>query len=219
MLVLASARLRGDPALLAVASLATASGVVGQLWRLEVPFEYRRAVYYFGLALVMVIGVACVRLGFRPLTIAGYLVVLAYIAHVSTGFRLPERLLTGSDETSPAVTELIEFRNELDRRGVPGGAVVVADRCLHFVVPYLLRRPTLAAFEEWQVGFENRVPLARKAATVLGGGFEGRELARSLGVRYVVIDPKCSPDVEAGLGGTTVVRNDALVIVELPARA
>ena len=121
-------------------------------------------------------------------------------------------------ETSPAGTELIEFRNELDRRGVPDSSVVVADRCLHFVVPYLLRRPTLAAFEEWQVGFENRVPLARRAATVLEGGDEGRQLARSLGVRYVVVDPQCSPDVEAGLGGTTVVRNDALVIVELPAR-
>ena len=150
VLVLAARGLRRDPALLAIAGLAAGSVVVSQLWRLEVPFEYRRAVYYFGLALVAVIGVASVRLSRSVWWASGYVVVLAYIAHVSVGFRLPERLLTGPHERSAAVPALIAFREQLDSGTLPDTDHVVADRCLHFVVPFLVRRPTLAAFEEWQ---------------------------------------------------------------------
>lgn len=219
VLVLLSARLRRDPALLAVVGLVLTSVIVGHLWRLEIPFEYRRAVYYLGVGLAILIGVASAVVVRRRLVWGvGYLVVLAYIAHSAVGLRLPERLLSGPDERSLAVSGLEDFRQELGRQDVSESAVVVADRCLHFVVPYILRRPTLAAFEEWQVGFANRLPLARKATRVLEGGDEGRRLARSLGVRYVVVDPACTPEAEANVRGTTVVRNDELVILELPAR-
>ena len=64
----------------------------------RLPFEYRRAVYYFGLALVILIGVASSASDSAPLAGSpAMLVVLAYIAHVSIGLRLPERLLTGSE--------------------------------------------------------------------------------------------------------------------------
>ena len=207
--------LRRDHAFLALAALAVASILVGQLWRVHVPFEYRRAVYYLGLALVMLIGAAAVRLPRRALWVAGYVVALGYIAHTSIGFRLPERLLDGEQERSAAVDALIEFRDRLDRGEEPETELVVTDRCLHFVVPYLLQRPAIAAFEDWQVGFSNRVPLARKAATVLRGGNEGRRLAESLGVGYVVLDPACTdlPD----LGGSVVARNDAVTIIRVPA--
>ncbi len=208
--------LRRDHAFLALAALAVASILVGQLWRVHVPFEYRRAVYYLGLALVMLIGAASVRLpGRRALWVAGYVVALAYIAHTSIGFRLPERLLKGEQERSAAVDALVEFREKLDRGEETETELVVTDRCLHFVVPYLLQRPAIAAFEDWQVGFTNRVPLARKAATVLRGGTEGRRLAESLGVGYVVLDPACTdlPD----LGGSVVARNDAVTIIRVPA--
>ena len=213
LVLLARGGLRRDHALLALAALGVASILVGQLWRVHVPFEYRRAVYYLGIALVMLIGAASARLPRKALWVAGYVVALAYIAHTSIGFRLPERLLDGEQERSAAVDPLIELRERLDRGEAAETELVVTDRCLHFVVPYLLQRPTIAAFEDWQVGFSNRVPLARRAATVLRGGPEGRRLAESLGVGYVVLDPGCTeiPD----LGGTVVARNDAIAIIRV----
>ena len=215
LVLLARGDLRRDHALLALAALGLASILVGQLWRVHVPFEYRRAVYYLGLALVMLIGAASARLPRRALWVAGYVVALAYIAHTSIGFRLPERLLDGEQERSVAVDALIEFRDRLDRGEEAETELVVTDRCLHFVVPYLLERPTIAAFEDWQVGFSNRVPLARKAAAVIRGGPEGRRLAETLGVGYVVLDPGCTerPD----LGGTVVAQNEAITIIRVPA--
>ena len=75
-------------------------------------------------------------------------------------------------------------------RGVlPDSERIVTDACLHFAVPYLVRRPTLPAFTERQVGFVDRLPLARQAAAVLAGGPEGAALAARLGVGYAVADP------------------------------
>ncbi|MGI8885453.1 MAG: hypothetical protein ACR2G9_00840 [Gaiellaceae bacterium] len=213
LLLLASGRLRRDRALLALAALGLASILVGQLWRIHVPYEYRRAVYYLGVALVMLIGAASLKLPRTAAWIAGYVLVLAYIAHSSIGLRLPERLLTGDQQKSAAVEALIELRGELDSGRQPNARLVVADSCLHFVVPYLLRSPTIAAFEDWQVGFSNRVPLARKAVAVLQGGPEGRRLAESMGVDYVVLDPRCTE--EPDLGGTVVARNDVVTIIRL----
>ncbi|MDQ3672590.1 MAG: hypothetical protein M3364_09195, partial [Actinomycetota bacterium] len=214
VLIAASGRLRRDCALLALGALAVASILVGQLWRIHVPYEYRRAVYYLGVALVMAIGVASLRLPRKTAWIAGYVLALAYIAHTSIGFRLPQRLLAGEQEKSRAVEALMELRVELDSGRQPEARLVVADSCLHFVVPYLLRRPTIAAFEDWQVGFSNRVPLARRAVAVLEGGPEGRRLAESLGVDYVVLDPRCTE--EPDLGGTVVAANDVVTIILLP---
>lgn len=218
-LVLSRRRLRRDPALLAVGSLALATVVVSQLWRIHVPFEYRRSVFYLGIVMVVVIGVGAVGVGRRALWIGAYVVALAYIAHVSVGLRLPERLLSGPEQHSQAVAGLETLRAELDSGRRPDTSLVVADRCLHFVVPYLLRRPTIAAFEEWQVGFANRVPLARTAAAVIRGGPEGRRLARRLDVGYVVADPRCTPNPSPGLGAKVAIRNDELVVLQLPSAA
>jgi hypothetical protein len=82
-------------------------------------------------------------------------------------------------------------------------------------VPYLLRRPTIVAFEPWQVGFESRVPLAEQASTILAGSPAGRQLAESLGVGYVVANPSCTPELPSRLGGRVVVATDELVVVDL----
>ena len=50
------------PALLAVSALVLASIAVSQLWRLHIPYEYRRAVYPFGLAVALLVGAAAARL-------------------------------------------------------------------------------------------------------------------------------------------------------------
>jgi hypothetical protein len=216
-LVLATRGLRRDPALLSIGLLVLAGILASQLWLVHVAFEYRRAVYYVGLALAMVIGVASLRLPRRAASVVAYALVLAYVAHTAVGLRLPERLLADREEHAPSVPALQALRKELDRGERPDAGLVVADRCLHFVVPYLLRRPTIAAFEDWQVGFANRVPPARTARAVIEGGPEGRRVAERLGVRYVVADPRCTPDPAPGLGATVVVENEGLIVLELPA--
>ena len=216
-LILSSRTLRRDAALLALVAVAAASIVVGQLWRLEIPFEYRRAVFYLGVAFAMIIGVASVRLRPRVWTALAYVLVLAYIAHDSIGLRLPERLVTDSGRVRGTASEtLIQSRDQLiapeqDR------SVVVADRCMNFVVPYVLRRVTLVAYQPWQVGFANRVPLAEKAATVLAGTRAGRRLAEAMNVRYVVANPSCTPGLPERLGGKVVVQTESLVVVDLRA--
>ena len=42
-----------------------------------------------------------------------------------------------------------------------------------------------------------------------------RQIGCELGVRYVVVDPRCSPDVEAHLGGAVIFRGDELLILDL----
>jgi hypothetical protein len=207
--------LRRDRALAAVAGLVLSSILVSQLWRIHVAFEYRRVVYYVAPALVILIGIAVSRMRPRWLWVAGYALVVGYIAHVSIGLRLPERVLEGGEERSETVDTLEELRVILGETEPGGRSLVVADGCLGVRIPYLVRSPTTIAFEDWQVGFTKLVPEARAAKTVLRGGREGRRLAEELGVRYVLVDPRCTPSVEADLGGTTIFRGSELVIVEL----
>jgi hypothetical protein len=213
--VLASRELRRDAAMLAVVALAAACVVLAELWRLEVSFEYRRSLLYAGLAMTMVIGAASSRLGRGPVWVLGAVVALAYVGHVTVGLRLPERLLAGSEPKGTAAQTIRSFRESLDRGDLEDASAVVTDSCHTFIVPYLLRRPTIVAFEPWQVGFESRVPLATRAAAILHGGREGRRLAKSLGVGYVVADPSCMPDLPRRLGGSVVVETSNVVIVDL----
>jgi hypothetical protein len=209
-LVLATRSVRRDAALVPPGALALAAVLVSQAWRFHVPFEYRRVVYYLAVPLVIVIGVASVRLGRRRPALAAYAVVLLAVAQVSIGLRLPERLLEDAEPRSAAVDALERFGAGLAR-----GDVVVADRCLGVRVPYFLRTPTLIAAEGWQVGFTKGLPAARTARAILAGGDEGRRLASEAGVRYAVVDPACTPDAAEKLGGRPVVDAPGLVIVEL----
>jgi hypothetical protein len=214
-LVLTRRSLRSDRALLALAALALGCIAVSQLWRIEVPFEYRRVVYPVGVGLAVLIGAAFVARKPDRLWIGAVVVVVVYVARGSVGLRLPERVLQ-SEPRAPAVTGLVRFREELDRGALPAGQRLVSDACLHFAVPFLVRRPTVPAFSERQVGFADRLPLARQARAILGGGAEARALAARLGVRYAIADPGCEPGLAARLGGTPVVQNNELVVVRLP---
>ena len=214
-LLVASRRQRGDPAVLAVVSLALACVVVSQLWRIHVPFEYRRSVYYLGIALVLVIGVAFLRFRPRPVWTAAFLIAFAYVAQQSIGLRLPQRVLAGSEERTETLSQLVSFRDRVAGGDLAASSRLVTDRCTLFVIPYLTRTPTLTAYDERQVGFENRLPLARQAAAILEGGEPGRRLAARLDVRYVVADPRCTPGLAARLGAVPVIETDELVVVRL----
>jgi hypothetical protein len=218
LLVMGRRSLRRDAALTALASLVVASILVSQLWRIHVPFEYRRVVYYLAPAMVALIGIASLRLSRRGmwLWVTGYAVVLLYIANLSIGLRLPERVLERTDGRSTTVDAVLSLKRELDRSDDSRLSLVVADRCLGVRVQYLLRRPTLVAAEEWQAGFSSLLPATRTAATVVRGGPQGRRLVEALGVRYVLVDPRCTPNAGNGLGGTAVLASEEIVILELP---
>jgi hypothetical protein len=216
VLVLSSRTLRRDAALLAVVSLGTACVLVGELSRLEIPFEYRRVVHYLGIAMSLVVGAATLRLPRSPGTALVCVVLVVYLAHHFVGLRLPHRILTEREARGTQAQRLIELRGRLQKGELPDAELLVADDCVPFVVPYVLRRPTIVAFEPWQVGFANRLPLARKARTILGGGQEGRKLAQELGVDYAVVDPRCTPGVAERLDGRVVLESDELEVVLIP---
>lgn len=209
-------RSSSDPALLALAAVALACIAVSQFWRLGIPYEYRRVVFPFGLVLTLLVGAAAARIARWTVVAPLGLIVCALLAHQVTGFRLPERLLSEREPTSSAPAALESVRARIDDGGLPDTGLVVADRCLHFIVPYLLRRPTMAAFEAWQVGYTNRLPEAQLAAVIIAGGTKGRRLATELGVGYVVADPRCTPDPAPGLGGIVVARTDDAIVLRLP---
>ncbi len=216
LLILVWRRSSGDAALLAVASLVLGCVAVSQLWRLGIAYEYRRVVYPFGLALTLLVGAAAARIGRWTIVAPVGLLACAFLAHESVGFRLPQRLLSGRVTTSTAPAALDALRGRIERGDLPDARLVVADRCLHFVVPYLLERPTIAAFEDWQVAYRDRVPAARKARSVIEGGSAGRRVAADLHVGYVVADPRCTPTPAPGLAGRTVVRSSDVLVLRLP---
>ncbi len=205
-----------DPALLSVAAVLLASLAASQLWRLEISYEYRRAVFPFGLALAVLMGAALAKVSRWSTVGPVALVVCVYLAHETFGLRLPQRLVSETEPTSSAPEVLDSVRTRIERGELPDTKLVVGDQCLHFIVPYLLERPTISAFEKWQVAYESRIPAARRAATVIAGGLDGRRLATELGVGYVVVDPRCTPTPAPGLGGVVVAENDDIVVLRLP---
>jgi hypothetical protein len=173
-------------------------------------------VYPFGLALALLVGAATARIARWTIVVPVGLFACALLAHASVGFRLPQRLLADRDPTSTAPAALEALRGRIERGNLPDTQLVVADRCLHFLVPYLLERPTIAAFENWQVAYRDRLPEARKARIVIAGGPAGRRVAADLHVGYVVADPRCTPTPAPGLGGITVLRRNDVLVLQLP---
>lgn len=214
--VLSSRRLRSDPALLALLALGLTCVLVSESWRVDVPFEYRRVVYPLGIGLALLLGVAFLRFRPRPPWIGAWLLALVAVAQLSIGLRLPQRVLEGAGPEPASVVGLRELRERFDDGRLRDPDALVTDSCLHFGVAYLVRRTTYPAYGERQVGFESRLLLARKAATILEGGGEGKALARELGVDYAVVDPRCTPGVADRLDGVLVLANEELEAVLIP---
>jgi hypothetical protein len=218
VVVVAWRRSSRDPALLAVAAFVLACAAVSQFWRLGIPYEYRRVVFPFGLVLALLVGAAAARIARWSVVVPATVRVCLLLSHQAIGLRLPQRLLADRTAVSSVPEALDSVRARIDRGELPDTQLVVTDQCLHFLVPFLLERPTVAAFETWQVAYRDRLPAARNAATVLAGGPSGRRLADRLGAGYVVVDPRCTPDPVPGLGATTILARDDVVVLRLPRR-
>jgi hypothetical protein len=110
------------------------------------------------------------------------------------------------------VDALDAFRTHLERSAEPADrTVLVADRCLGVLVPYVVQRPTLVSAEPWQAGYERLVPDARAATTIVEGGPEGERLAREHGVDYVLLDKDCGGPA---LAGAIAYENEELLVVD-----
>jgi hypothetical protein len=213
--VLAWRRTRRDPALLAVAALALAGIGASNLWRAHIAFDYPRGLYYLGLALVMLVGVAAARISSRvALAVAG-IAVCAYFVHVTVGLDAPDRLRGDRELRSSVPAVLDDVRARMERGELPDARLVVTDRCLHLAVPYVLGRRTIAAVRPRQAGFERLLAATHDAAAVLRGGAAGRRVAAELGVDYVIVTPACSPGVASRIGGELVVSRDDVVVIRL----
>ena len=212
-MVVASRGLRRDPALLAVGSLALACVVVSELLANRGRVRVPPVVYYAGIVLVLLIGAAAMRMPRRVPWIAAYVLVLAFIAHVSVGLRLPQRVL--SPEPDPASRPgLIEFRRQLDSGELPDTQLIVVDNCLKFAVPYYVRRPTIAAITERELGFE---PASRWRDGPSASSRAGRRApSREHGGAYVC-ERRVHPRSRGAARGTSS-ENAALVVFSSPPR-
>ena len=165
-----------------------------QLWRLEVAYEYRRVVYPLGLALALLVGPPS--RGSRggrswcPLVPRRLRLLRPHVDRAPAPAAAPR----GAPRRVVRARRARLRRDRIDGGELPDTGLVVTDECLHFVVPYLVERPTIAAFEEWQVGFENRLPRPAGPRRSWPEGRKGRRLATELKAGYVVVDPRCRPN-------------------------
>jgi hypothetical protein len=206
-------RTRRDPALVVLAGLAAGPLLLAYAWVVHLPLDYVRMGYYVAIPLVLAIGVAAAKLlPVRLFALAAIPVVLvAMTAHdVAPRFRAYYQIATPVS---------LRGLSELDRRASTTKAPIVTDQCWAFLVPWLLQRRSLAALEDWTIPFRQDLAPARQARRILYGGKEGRALARRLGVRFVVVDPKCSSwsnlNLPLTIGGSPIFASTRLLVLDL----
>ena len=206
-------RTRRDPALLVLAGLVVGPVALAYAWVAHLPLDYVRMGYYLAVPLVVGIGAAWGRLLPRSaLALALVPIVAVALKAYDLGpqFRAFYQI---ADNTT------LQGLAQLDARAGASN-VIVTDQCWAFLVPWLLERPTLAGLEDWTIPFRQDVEPARRARRILYGGEPGRALARRLGVRYAVLDPKCSSwssqNLALTFGGRPLYASTRLLVLELP---
>lgn len=214
-IVLAAFWVRRDRSLVPPLAAFAVAALLAYAWVVHLPLFYIRMAYFLPVALTPLVAIALVRL-LRP--------VRAAIA----GAALAVAMAVFAFVQAPDVRGLYEFATPGSLRGLDAleaelepGDVVVTDRCWSFLATWLLRNETLAALEPADIQPKAEVELAETARKILAGTPEGQELARELGVRYLVVNPTCTDTKVRALPppvtGTAVYVQEDLVIVELPA--
>ena len=210
--LLAHPRTRRDPALLVLCALLVAPLALSYAWIVHLPLDYQRMGYYVALPLVAAAGAAAGMLVPRPAFALALvpLVLVASRAHeLALGYRTFYQLANGTT---------LQGLSYLQQRAGSSKAPVVTDQCWAFLAPWLLQRPTLAALENWEIAVKQELAPAEKARRMLYGGAPGQELARRMGIRYVLLDPTClsrhaRPPT---IAGRPIFASTRLLILELP---
>jgi hypothetical protein len=213
-LAIALRRVRRDRALLAPLSLLAVTVALAFGWIAHVPLPYFRMAYFLPIALVTLVAVGLTTLlPARRAALAGALAcaAIAVFAWVQTS----------------NVRDFYGFANAASLRGLDAVAAdlrpreaVVTDRCWSFLSTWLLHTPTIAALEPEDIQPEAELRRAREARAVLDGTPAGLRYARSLGVRYLIVDPTCTDSRERPTrppeAGTPVFLSRRLVVLRLP---
>jgi hypothetical protein len=185
-------------------------------WVVHLPLVYLRMAYFFPLVLVPLVVVAVTR-SLRPRVAAAVLAVVALLAAA-----------TSWDRTAN-IRDFYGFANPTSLRGLDAVAadlrpneVVVTDRCWSFLSTWLLHTPTLPALETIDIQPKAELARARQAKAVLADTPEGREIARRLDIRFLLVDPSCS-DAEGHAArppaaGQPVFLSSRLAVLRLPRR-
>ena len=213
-LVLVALRHRRDGALWAPIALLALSAALAYAWILHVPNYYARMVFYVPVAAAPLIAAVAVRLRPRVLVAAAAAAAIALTAISSYG-------------EAANIRSYYTFVTPASLRGLDALAatlrpneVVVTDRCWSFLATWLLHTRTLAALEPQDIQPAAELPYAREAQQILDTTRQGLARARSLGVRYLVVDPVCpGPDgtpLPPPRAGTPVYESARLAIIRLP---
>ncbi len=214
--LIAHPRMRRDPALIALVGMIAGPVALGYAWLVHIPLDYVRMGTYLALPLVAASGAAWGRLLPRralPLAIVPILLVAGRAHDLGPQFRSFYQL-----------ADRVTLRGlaTLDERTRTSTAPIVTDQCWAFLVPWLLQHRSLAGLEDWTIPFRQDLAPARQARQILYGGASGRTLARHLGIRYVVLDPKCSSwstqHLPVTIHGTPLYASTRLLILQLPPR-
>ena len=204
---------RSDRALWpAIAMLAVSAGLA-YVWLLHVPNYYARMVFFVPVAAAPVVAAVVVRM--RPVALVAALTVVA-VAFTTVQ----------SYDQAPRTRAFYAFANPVSLRGLDALApilrpdeVVVTDRCWSFLGTWLLHTRTLPALIPQDIQPKAELVRARQARAILDGTPAGRAQARTLAVRYALMDPLC-PAADGSLptpppGASVVFASPRLAILRL----
>jgi hypothetical protein len=205
--------LRRDRSPLAFVATFFAVLALAYSWVVHFPLSYVRMAYYVPLALVPLVAFALTRLPQRWMSGAVALALTVAIAVPAWG-------------QAEDVRSFYDFANPTTLRGLDAvseqlrpGDVVVTDRCWSFLAEWLLHAQTLPALDPADILPKAEVVPARRARSILRGTPKGRELARKLNVRFLVVNPTCVSDsgklARPPQLGTPLFVSDKLVVMKL----
>jgi hypothetical protein len=184
-------------------------------WIVHFPLSYVRMAYYVPLALVPLVAFAFTRLP-RPRQWMAGAVALALVVLIA----IP------AWGQAVDVRRFYDFANPTTLRGLDAvsaqlrpGDVIVTDRCWSFLAEWLLHAQTLPALDPADILPKAEVVPARRARSILRGTPKGRDLARKLNVRFLVVNPTCVSDngklASPPQLGTPLFVSDKLVVMKL----
>jgi hypothetical protein len=154
-------------------------------WVLHFPLSYVRMAYYVPLALVPLVAVALTRL-LRPklAAIAALALTLAIAVPAWGAARNVHRFYDFADATTLSGMRAISAQ-------LKPGDTVVADRCWSFLSAWLLQADTFPALDPADILPKAEVGPAAEARAVIAGTPRGREVAKRLHVRFILVNPMC----------------------------